>query len=694
MQSALHYITLQDALERNNRIIFALPNPGQRGKAMVLSPLYCTNCGAANKVQAKFCFGCGQSLQTGVTAVDAGSLTGLLVHDHVLNQRYRIISQVGKGGFGAVYKATDLQFGNRLVAIKEMSQSGLSQQDLVEATNAFTREALMLASLAHSNLPRIYEQFTDAGRWYLVMDFIEGETLQEYLNKAPGGFLPLAEVLDIGIQLCTVLDYLHTRYPLIIFRDLKPANVMRLSNGHLYLIDFGIARHFKPGQAADTIALGSPGYAAREQYSKAQTQTTPRSDIYSLGATLHQLLTGDDPSLMPFQFAPLHGKAFPAALNTLIVQMVELDSRDRPASMAHVKQELQCIAAQLSIRQVRVTQPKGQTTYPSGSPVVKSARSPATYMRSAPPAITRLVTYRGHSKEVYAISWSPDGKLIASGSGDEKVQVWDAASGSNILNYHGHSHKIGKGLVQAVMWSPDGKYIVSGSWDRSVRIWDAYTGHTISTYRKYYEVVEAVAWSPDGKFIASGNRNGIAQVWDVANGKNIRNFLGHCVKKANLDVMAVAWSPDSKRVASASWDGTVKVWNAIKNSNKKNDFLIFRGHTAEVNTLTWSPDGTRIASGGRDDVLHVWHSSNGELFLTYRRHSGYVVGVAWSPDGTRIASAGADRTVQVWDAATGKHICTYSGHTARVNTVTWSPDSKSIASGSNDKTVQVWQPAL
>lgn len=659
-------------------------------QAMSSSPLYCTNCGAANLQQAKFCFGCGKALQSGALAA-SGSLTGLLVHNHELNRRYRVIKQVGKGGFGAVYMAADLQFGNRLVAIKEMSQSGLSQQDLIEATNAFTREALMLASLSHTNLPRIYEQFTESGRWYLVMDFIKGETLEEYLNKAPRGYLPLAEALDIGMQLCTVLDYLHTRFTPIIFRDLKPANVMRTPNGHLYLIDFGIARHFKPGQITDTIALGSPGYAAREQYSKAQTQTTPRSDIYSLGATLHQLLTGDDPSLMPFQFAPLHGQPFPAALETLIMQMVELDARDRPASMAYVKQELQSIAAQLSMKRVHVAQPTGQTTYPSTSPVVKSARSPATYVKAAPPAITHLVTYRGHFKEVHAVSWSPNGKLIASGSGDESVQVWDATSGTNILNYNGHSHNIGKGLVQAVMWSPDGKYIVSGSWDKSVRIWDAYTGHTISTYRKYYEVVEAVAWSPDGKYIASGNRNGIAHVWDIASGKNIRNFLGHCVKKANLDVVAVAWSPDSKRVASASWDGTVKVWNAIKNNSKKNDFLIFRGHTAEVNTLAWSPDGARIASGGRDDVVHVWNSSNGEILLSYRRHTGYVVGVAWSPDGTRIASAGADRTVQVWDAAAGRHICSYFGHTARVNTVTWSPDSKYIASGSNDKTVHVWR---
>src|SRR5205085_2594150 len=112
---------------------------------------------------------------------------------------------------------------------------------------------------------------------------------------------PVEMVLEIGIQLCTVLDYLHTHQPPIIFRDLKPANIMRTADNHVYLIDFGIARHFKPGKAKDTIPLGSKGYAAPEQYGKAQS--TPQSDIYGLGATLHQLLMGDDPSLTPFRFA-------------------------------------------------------------------------------------------------------------------------------------------------------------------------------------------------------------------------------------------------------------------------------------------------------------------------------------------------------------------------------------------------------
>ena len=334
---------------------------------MVPSQRYCTKCGAANQAQDAFCFACGQALQGATTSQQyplAGSAsttsTGLLTPNLLLKQRYRIIGTIGQGGFGAVYKAEDVQLGNRLLAVKEMSQNNLSSQEIAEAAENFKREAHILAALKHPNLPSIYEQFSEAGRWYLVMDFIEGETLEEHVKKDPQGHLSPKETLEIGMQLCTVLAYLHKRQPPIIFRDLKPSNIMLTPEGNLYLIDFGIARHFKPGQKKDTIAFGSPGYAAPEQYGKAQT--TPRSDIYSLGATLYQLLTGVDPSATPFQFAPLqlHGQTTPPDLKLLLMQMVDMNVSNRPASMIAVKQELQRIITQQHVGQVNIPQPRTQ----------------------------------------------------------------------------------------------------------------------------------------------------------------------------------------------------------------------------------------------------------------------------------------------------------------------------------------------
>ncbi|MBV9615138.1 MAG: serine/threonine protein kinase, partial [Ktedonobacteraceae bacterium] len=218
------------------------------------------------------------------------------------NGRYKIIELQGQGGMGAVYKAQDLH-EQRVVAVKEMSQNGLSGQDLQNAILAFTREAELLANLNHHSLPCIYEQFEENGRRYLVMEFIQGITLEQYWEnwRRQGKQMPIAHILDIGIQLCEVLDYLHMQQSPILFRDLKPDNCMLTLQGQVYLIDFGIARLLKPGQLKDTVALGSPGYAAPEQYRQA---TSPRSDIYSLGAMLHQLLTGNDPAQTPFHFKP------------------------------------------------------------------------------------------------------------------------------------------------------------------------------------------------------------------------------------------------------------------------------------------------------------------------------------------------------------------------------------------------------
>src|SRR2546428_10109804 len=267
----------------------------------------------------------------------------LLPHT-LFRNRYYIIGQVGAGGFGSVYKARDTQSGDRLVAIKEVKLLGLHPRAMIEATHAFEREVSLLSQLNHPNLPHLYEHFRSPGHWYLVMDFIVGETLEVYQGKVPNRSLLLSEVLDIGLQLCTVLDYLHSQQPPIVFRDLKPANIMRTPRGQLYLIDFGIARYFKPGQAKDTVALGSLGYAAPEQYGKAQTP--PRADIYSLGAVLHQLLTAEDPSETPFRYTPLRVNSYPnlAKLGILIERMGDMDANKRPASVAEIKQELQHIA--------------------------------------------------------------------------------------------------------------------------------------------------------------------------------------------------------------------------------------------------------------------------------------------------------------------------------------------------------------
>jgi serine/threonine protein kinase len=309
---------------------------------------YCRQCGTWMPEKGPFCPACGAS-QSSINLtptslphsdpVNRG--TGRMPAGQMLRQRYRLLQTVGRGGMGAVYLAQDTQLGDRLVAVKEMSMSRLSPQDLPRAVEQFRHEAHLLASLHHPNLPIIYEYFNGEDRWYVVMSFVEGVTLQGALEAAPGRRLPAKESVRIGLELCEVLNYLHSHQPQVVFRDLKPSNIMITPQGTIYLIDFGIARHFKQEQIKDTASYYSVGYAPPEQYG--QAQTSPRSDIYSLGATLHQMLSGHNPASKPFQFPNLHliDPTLPGSLARLIAHMLEMNEQRRPTSMAEVKAQLE-----------------------------------------------------------------------------------------------------------------------------------------------------------------------------------------------------------------------------------------------------------------------------------------------------------------------------------------------------------------
>lgn len=607
---------------------------------MANSPSYfCDHCGAANQEQAMFCVVCGSLL------IVSGP-------ERLLKERYRVREKVGQGGFAFVYKAEDTWYGNRAVAIKDFHLISLPAQEAQEASETFQREVLLLSMLVHPHLPRLYDHFTEAGHCYLVRDFIEGETLEQYL-AVRGGSLPLDEVLDIGIQLCTVLDYLHTQRPPIVFRDLKPSNIIRAVTGHIYLIDFGIARHFKPGQVKDTSILGSPGYAAPEQYGRAQT--TPQTDIYSLGALLHCLLTGHDPSETPFRFIQPsdHYSSTPEQLRSLLIQLVELDAHKRPSSVALVKHELEQMIAR-----VRPERPRHRV-------------------------------YRDHRGLVLDLAWSPDGTHIISGSSNGALHLWNVTTGHTEGIYIGSDNFA---LAISLAWSPGGTSIAYGGNNKCVRLWHVVREEDGAMalkpgylYRGHSNWVTAVAWSPDGAYIASGSDDTTVHVWrveDIAHSQQAKIYRGH-----TRWVTAVSWSPDGTAIASGGNDAVVQVWDAATMST----ICSYHGHSFGIYALAWSPDGTHIASCSWDHLIQVWGIATGKKVMTYGDHHGAVYTLAWSPDGAYIASAGQDKTVRIWSPITGNTIMVYRGHSGWVYTLAWSPDGTHIASASNDKTVQVWE---
>lgn len=319
--------------------------------------LFCQECGAANTPGTLICVACQHVLSTSndppsvpvvsVAPVSLEVTAGSPARPGagaLLRGRYRVLQEIGQGGFGAVYRARDRQQRNRLVALKQIDLSGLSPQEIIEATDSFNREVTLLSQLKHRNLPRLYENFTEGNCWYLVMEYIHGRTLEDMLKRSRRGYFSLNKAAQIVQDLADALWYLHRQRPPIIFRDVKPANIMLTRTGRVYLIDFGIARRFTPGKKRDTGPLGSPGFAAPEQYGKAQTDA--RTDIYGLGATLQTLLTGRDPLELSAGEAPRNHTPLPAPLQELLASTMEVDPSKRPQQMLDVAERLRKLLPQ------------------------------------------------------------------------------------------------------------------------------------------------------------------------------------------------------------------------------------------------------------------------------------------------------------------------------------------------------------
>jgi WD40 repeat protein len=445
----------------------------------------------------------------------------------------------------------------------------------------------------------------------------------------------------------------------------------------LYLIDFGVARFYKPDKLRDTIAFGSPGYASPEQYGRAQT--TPRADIYSLGALLHQLLTGVDPSLDPFHFQSLraYDHSLPRALEKLVAQMLEDDRELRPTSSTEVGHQLRSIAASPSVlKRHRVANP------------AQGGQAPA---RTILPAFSTLgvpvFRYRGHKGSVTRLAWSPDGSVLASLEYEQALHIWQAFQAAPAIIAHPQARDLA--------WSPDGRVLALAGSDHVVRLWHVgqhphwwrmaalSLGFLADIYERHASPVEALCWSPDGQQIASLETNGSIHIWQARTRACLLVYPGHADVGEDL-----AWSPDGTRLASCGIDQMVRVWRATDGESRWR----WRVKGSIVHTLAWSPDSHYLACGASDSTVHVWDFTHNRRVFIYRAHKkGSIKALAWSPDGQRIASASSDGTVHVWGALTGGHAFRYHEHRECVGAVAWSPDGQHIASASSDAEVHIWK---
>lgn len=280
-----------------------------------------------------------------------------------------------------------------------------------------------------------------------------------------------------------------------------------------------------------------------------------------------------------------------------------------------------------------------------------------------------------HSAPVNAVAWNPDGKILATGSDDKSIILWNAETGEMINTLNGHLRG-----VTCLVWTSDGKTLISGG-DRNIQLWGI-DGIKSKTLTGLTTDPHSLAVSPDGRLLVAGTYDKRIPVWDIASGKIIKVLEGH-----QASVLAVSISPDGKYLASGSLDQTVRLWDLSTFQCVK----IWRGHGGNIFTVAFSPDSKMVVSGSKDNTLRLWDVNQDKSIRTFTGHDMAVLSARFTPNGKWLLSASYDKTVILWEVPTGKKIFQFIGFDGPVNQVAVSPDGSGFATASSDNKTLIWR---
>ncbi|HEU5102990.1 MAG TPA: AAA family ATPase, partial [Roseiflexaceae bacterium] len=302
--------------------------------------------------------------------------------------------------------------------------------------------------------------------------------------------------------------------------------------------------------------------------------------------------------------------------------------------------------------------------------------------------------FQGHTGPVNSVAFSPDNRILASGSSDGLIMLWSLANGARLATLSSHSSR-----VWSVAFDPHGALLASGSDDQTIKLWSVTTGACLATWAEHSAAVASVAFSPNGALLASGSHdpNPTIKCWDVASGACMATLSGH-----TADIWSVAFSPDGSLLASGSADLTIKLWSV----DARTLSATLRGHTARIRSVAWSSDGATLASGSLDQTVKVWDigalqlrggqaainadEASGVCRATLAENTGPVNGVAFSPDGETLAGGGELQTIALWSVARGECLALLYGYNSGVLTLAFSPDGATLASAGFDRTIRLW----
>jgi WD40 repeat protein/serine/threonine protein kinase len=677
--------------------------------------------------------------------------------------RFRILRPHAKGGLGQVSVALDQEL-NREVALKEI-QSQHADDHL--SRERFVLEAEITGGLEHPGIVPVYAlgQGTDGHPFY-AMRFVQGDSLKQVIedfhepdnpNRLDSGArqLALRQLLGRFINVCNAIEYAHSRG--ILHRDLKPANIMLGKYGETLVVDWGLAKPMgnpeclsydsksslaiafsNSGQTQPGSVIGTPGYMSPEQAAGNLDQFGPATDVYSLGATLYHLLTGQAPMVaqprrtsatrspipqersLPEILQGVQQGDFPKprevdllvprALEAVCLKAMALRPEDRYASASAIAADIEHWLADEPIAAYR------ETRVDKAARWIRRHRAWALSGASAVVLVAIVATVAAfliNGQKLLIAEKERDSQELADRNAtlaEEKSTLSEQEKGAR-ENADRHADA----ALQQTKLAERHLYVAhmnlaQSAWesshvDQTVRLLNLYRPavgpkvgaddlrgfewyylnhccHSdLSTLVGHTGFVLGVAYSLDGMRLASASADHCVKIWDTVTGRELLTLAGH-----TQSVSGVAFSPGRQQLASASVDNTVKVWDAETGET----LFTLEGRHGPALGMTFSPDGQKLACGGNDGTVTLWDITTRLESSTLKGHQGPVSTVAFSSDGKRLASGGYDHSIRISDVATGRTLQTMNAHNQIVFSVAFSPDGQRLASASYDEFLTVW----